>query len=161
MTGRTSTDHPNARWLGAAVGCGISTCIVVAAGLIDLSSRGNPTLPWLLAPTMLAGTLGGALLGPRAVRGDWVASAGSRFLIRLRLAVAAVVIGACVVGLQLGLDSYLRSDGAASLLGNLLGGLLIAPIGIVIYGPFVLPFTYVAALVWTWVMRRQAPPRST
>lgn len=127
---------------------------MVAAGLIDLISGGNPILPTLFAPTLLAGTIGGAILGPRAVRGGWVATAGSRFRIRMRLALAAILLGAPLVGMQLGVDSYLRNQENASLLGNLVGGILLAPIGIIVYGPFALPFTYAAALVWTRVMRR-------
>lgn len=145
--------RPHPRAVGALVGFGIAGVLTLAAALSDQVSSGNPILPTLFAPILLAGTLGGAAVGRRAGDPAWTATRGSRFRLRLRLAVMAVLIGAPVVALQIGVDSLLRGY-TAGLLDLLAGVLVITPVGIIFVGPFALPITYASALVWSWFMRR-------
>jgi hypothetical protein len=147
--------HP--RWLGAALGFAIAGVFVIGAAVLDalLELRIAGTL---LIPSMLAGTLGGTLVGSRAAGTDWTPASWTRFTMRLRLACLAVVIGAFAVAAQWALDGYFSSDPNGGLAQLLVGIPALTALGILGLGPVFLPFAFVAAFAWTEVMRRLAPP---
>ena len=77
-----------------------------------------------------------------------------------RLAYLSMVIGAVGVGIAIGIDSAARAiqdtpdAGLGLALGSLGSGLLLAGIGILTVGWFVLPLTFGAALIWALLMKR-------
>jgi hypothetical protein len=146
------------RTAGATVG------LVVALIAIVLAVKGPfPTgFGWVgtgaswLAGTILAGALGGWLLGPETWRArtllDW-----GRLVTRLGL--AAVGIGGVTVGLAMGLEvaATTHIPLLLQLSVGLAYGLLFAVIGIPTFGMYVLPITLAAGLVWAIVIRLLRP----
>jgi hypothetical protein len=146
------------RLVGSAVGFAIAGVLVVAAAVLD-TFGGNPIFPTLVVPTILAGTLSGGVIGRRAADGTSQATSWSRFTIRFRLALLAVVIGAFVIASQWALAGYFSSDPNGSLARLLVGIPALALLGILGLGLPALLFTYPAATVWTWLLARLGPWR--
>ena len=154
---------PNLRGQGAIVGF-LVACAFVAAGLLSMLGEEGGTTVFLTQgiPTLIAGLLGGWLLAPRAARAasrrDWLG-------VVLLLGVVAVVLGAIGVGIAMGVESTLRSGAGPGqlMLSIVVGGLMLAPLGVLVFGWMILPLTTLAAGIWALVMARllrRAPARA-
>ena len=156
------SDHPNLRGQGAIVGFLVAGAFV-GAGLLRLLGQADAVGVFLTdgIPTLVAGLIGGWLLAPRAAR----ASTGREWLgAVLRLGVVAVIVGAMGMGVAMGVESALRSrDIGQFMLAIIVGGLVSAPIGLLLFGWMILPVTTIAAGIWALLMARllrQAPGRT-
>jgi hypothetical protein len=137
------------RRLGAAVGFGVGIGLSLAVGLFDSVSGEEPALPTLELPMLLAGTLGGWIIGPRAMRArtrrDWVGAVW-------RLACLAVLIGDVVVAYQI---SFHRPPGTPIVaLSEQVGAtFVLAALGLVFFGWLAIVCTSIAAGIWAGCMR--------
>lgn len=155
-----STDPPlqapsprTARWLGALVGFGVAGLFVAAGFQVLLGQPiAGASLFWQQGvPTLVAGTVGGWMLAPRAGR----ASTRRAWLgVILRLAILTVVLGSLGVGLALGFETAIRDQTETVLIVpiGIAYGLFLGALGIGFLGLFVLPLTLLAAVVWASVM---------
>jgi hypothetical protein len=146
------SDHSNLRGQGAIVGFLVAGTFV-GAGLLHLLGQ-EEAVPVFMTegiPTLVAGLIGGWLMAPRAAR----ASTRREWLgVVLRLGVLAVIVGAIGMGMAMGAESWLRSraDIGQLILGIIVGGLMAAPIGVLLFGWMLLPVTTLAAGIWALVM---------
>jgi hypothetical protein len=146
------SDDSNLRGQGALVGF-LVACTFVGAGLLSLRDH-DEAVPIFLTdgiPTLVAGLIGGWLLAPRAARAS---TRRERLGVVLRLGVIAVIVGAIGMGVAMGAESWLRSrtDIGQLVLGVIVGGLMAAPIGLILFGWMLLPVTTLASGIWALVM---------
>jgi hypothetical protein len=148
--------------VGAIAGAAVGLLFVLAPwawgflhGTIDIPATAvGPVLAEPMA-IVLAGAVGGAIMGPSAWRArtfaDWARAVCA-------LAAVAIPIGAVVVGeaMAIGAAALDESWSTSTLLAPLIG-LFLAAFGTLILGLFVLPFTVGAALIWAIVTRLVVP----
>jgi len=155
-----------ARSLGVRVGAGVALACILAAvaygWLVDRNPDGMiPVVLALVLPTLAAGSIGGRLFGPAA----WRAVGRMEWLgIVLGLAVAAIVIGAAAIGVELFIGSLLTDNPQLGLPERLGSGVVywgLATIaGPFILGPAAFPFTVTGAAAWAMVVRARRPRRA-
>ena len=141
------------RELGAAVGCLVA--LAVAVGMMVLlpaeprPSAGDPGQTGLGLAMLVAGTLGGALLGPKAVRASGVAM---WIGVTVLLAVTVMVIGDVLVvaGIAFIPTPY---EPHPLVLERLAGAALMGVLGLFVIGPFATVGLLVPATVWSLLMR--------
>ena len=147
------------RALGAAVGFLGALGIVTLIALLDAARGRDPYVPYVGWPIVIAGTLGGWLVGPRAAvarsRLDWLRAT-------LVLACWALVIGAAVTVIELvsGPAGIARYEPSSDVIAQAPLLVLTWIFGIVVAGPATLPFTFVAAAVWAALMARLRPGKA-
>lgn len=140
------------RSIGAAAGFGVCALCLVLDALFDSVASGNATLPTLARPVLVAGVVGGWLIGPRAMRArtqrDWVGA-------MWRLAAVAVVLGDLVVCTQIATSgTHATGEGEVIDVAELVSAsLVLAVIGLVLLGWFALIVTSVAAGIWAISIR--------
>jgi hypothetical protein len=139
-------------------GCAVAGLVVTMFGIfgqVATGALGSDPLGALAAllVTGLAGGVGGWIVGPAA--GSATTKVGRAGVVLL-LASVATMIGSLTIGLGSGFVHALQSgtEVFAVLPEAVLFGLLLGLIGMVWVGPFVLPFTVVAAVVWLMIMSR-------
>jgi hypothetical protein len=153
---RTGSERQRGGGLGASVGFLGSLVIAAVLGAVDSIGGANPSVVGLGLAIVAAGTAGCWLVGPRAVAArsgiDW---AKAIFL----LGGWAVLIGSAVVVLELVLDSAARVtvQPLSELAAQAPLALVTWSLGVVVAGPYALPFTLVAAALWAWLMSRLRP----
>lgn len=135
-------------------GCVVGLVVAVAAEMlmIDWSRPGKVIghVGTLALPTLVAGSLGGWIFGPVA----WNARTDRAWLMPiLGVAIGAVVIGAFVVGLELGIPAASQAAGPGEAMQIAVGLLLVTVlIGVPTLGLIMLPFTLAASAIWALVM---------
>lgn len=141
-------DGPGPRVTGFIAG------LIVAAGfaLLTLDRSGDifGSLSTFGVATLVAGSLGGWIFGPTA----WNARTDRAWIIPIvGLALTALVIGASVVGLQLGLVVASNAVGPGEALNAVFAMILFTAVfGGLTLGLFMLPITLAASSVWALVM---------
>ena len=147
------------RGLGASVGFVGALGVVAIAAALDAISDENPILPTLAWPIVVAGAIGGWLVGPRAVvarsRSDWVRTI-------VALAAWAVAIGAAVIVIGVWFSSADNSGSPRPEYLMRSAPLMIVTwaLGVLLAGPMTLPFTLAAAGLWAALMARLRPADS-
>jgi hypothetical protein len=138
--------------VGAAAGLLIAAGVSAGAFGFDAISGGNPIGPTVAPPTLIAGTIGSALVAGRGWRArsrrDWV------FAIAL-LALSAVAIGdVAEIGVLLSSQVLVPNVGTgAESVAELLAGVVeIFALGLVFVGWFAVILTTVAATLWAAII---------
>ena len=135
----------------AAVAIAALLVVAIAATAIGSGATVNPFSVVVLIVTLIAGAAGGWAVGPVAFRTrtrlGWAA-------VVLLLAITALSVGAVVIGITIGfIQAATERVELIYVIPYAIGvGLAYAFIGILVMGPFILPFTALAALVWAFVM---------
>jgi hypothetical protein len=166
---RGGDGRPSAgRVLGAAIAVAITSVAAVleilsvhhTSGTFDPITIGLGT-GWG-APTIAAGMLTGWICGPAARRAagpvDWI-------LLVVGMGFLAVVLGSFAVGAVVGIERLATDAVTPFTLGAWIPmGLILAIIGVLLVGPYVLPLAFGASVLWAMGMARmrdRAPFRGT
>jgi hypothetical protein len=117
---------------------------------VDWSGGGVGSLGTYGVATLVAGSVGGWIFGPMA----WKARTDGAWVLPIAgLSVTAVVLGASVVGLQLGLVLASNAAGPGEAVNAVLAMILFTAVfGGLTLGLFMLPMTFAASAVWALVM---------
>jgi hypothetical protein len=122
---------------------------------LDAVAAGNPIGPTVAIPTLVAGAIGGWVIGPSALRAS---SLRPRIIVILKLAMLALLVGAAVEGrlLAFGTPYELAPEGAelVEVPFRFMVGLWLAVVGLVFLGLFVAPISLLAAWIWVAAMAR-------
>lgn len=140
---------PSAKLLGLAVGFLVAAVIAVAGlttGIVRSTFTSDP--PFAVG-TLAAGSIGGWIVGPAATRahgrGGWLGVVAGLGLI-------AVLLGdLAVIGTAAMLTALAATTDPVTVLISIP---LYAVLGLIIVGPFALPFTVAAAAIWATAMSR-------
>ena len=141
-------DGPSPRAMGFIAGLVVATMFVLLA--LDRPGGVVGSLGTYGVATLVAGSVGGWIFGPMA----WNARTDGAWILPIAgLSVTAVVLGASVVGLQLGLVLASDAAGPGEAVNAVLGMILFTAVfGSLTLGLFMLPMTFAASAVWALVM---------
>ena len=147
LRSHTHSTPDQARVVGGVVGLVVALTLVLSA----IALAWDQAHDWGI-PTVVTGAIGGFLFGPRGAR---AATRGPLVTVRVavELALAAVVIGSLVVAVGLFAVNGLAEGDLGTVLMAMFYGPIIAVVGIVYIGIFVLPFTLLAGAIWAAAMR--------
>lgn len=149
---------------GLLIAVGIASALVLllwVGGTVAgaRTENGVANAAYALLVTAIAGGVGGWTSAPAAARTrtrlGWAG-------VVLLLSITAVLIGAVVIGISMGVVQAFADqvDLLYAVPYAIAVGLAYAFIGVLVIGPFALPFTAIAALLWAFVIARRQKRRT-
>jgi hypothetical protein len=144
---------------GLLLGLGVAAIVDVLAVYFEILTGAGPFTTFLGLPVLVAGSAGGWFMGSLA----WMARSRGKWIgVTIGLAILAVIIGSVTVSETYTIGAALQTTDLAPILAVPFGAMSafgLAILGIVIVGPFALPFTLASSVVWSllvWFVRRDA-----
>jgi hypothetical protein len=139
--------------IGATVGLIVATVMLAVATLVRIDVGNIAPVDAFAVATLLTGPIAGAVMAGAAWRARTLRS---WLWVVLGMTVLAVIVGAfnvSAIALVISMGNSSQSV-LMAIPAFFVAGLPIGILGIILVGPFALPFTLVAAVAWAWGVRR-------